>query len=143
MSPVQCVRCRNKHSESERTPQPVKGSAGVTQLVCPRCRCKSYFDLRASEAWCWASGLIEVGDEKSAPSESIVIARGARSSLQAVLAVLARHGRDDSAGQLLVPGVPEAKGQIAAVEALKEWVDWCALNNGKKFRHGVVFGRSL
>ena len=46
---VQCSRCRNKHKESERTevPRPQKRTGGIqiSDKVCPRCRCKTYYRL--------------------------------------------------------------------------------------------------
>lgn len=45
---VQCCRCRNKHLESERKKVPSKRWAdiGASDLVCPRCSCKSYYKLK-------------------------------------------------------------------------------------------------
>ncbi|MNJ62693.1 hypothetical protein D3C77_585440 [compost metagenome] len=44
---VKCCRCRNKHKESERLEVPDKlfKGLGVNTLVCPRCRCTSYYRL--------------------------------------------------------------------------------------------------
>lgn len=124
--------------ESERRDIP-RTTAGISisDSVCPRCGCKSYYDLRPEIAWCWASGLIEFGE--AAPEGSIVIANGARSSLRTVVGALARNGYGNSAGKLLVPGVPEADGQKTAGDALAKWLNWCAQGNGKKGRYGVVF----
>lgn len=102
--------------------------------------------MRLQVAWCWASGLIEIGDQ--APGDStdgggaIVIATGPKSSLKGVLSAVARHGMGASAGKLLVPGVPEAGTQKDAADALSAWLSWCAKNNGKKHRDGVQFGGS-
>lgn len=81
-------------------------------------------------AWCWASGLIEIGDAMPADnpdgSGAIQIARGPRHALVRALDALARHGQGLSDGKLLVPGVPEADGGNAAVDALVKWLAWCA-----------------
>lgn len=130
---VQCTRCRNKHMESERVA--VRTSRIGSELTCPRCGGRSYYDLTPQVAWTWASGLIEWGDE--APEGSIVIAKGPKSSIKAVLEVVARHGHER--GVLLVPGVPEAENQRAGVEALDKWLAWCSKGNGNKHRHGVEF----
>ncbi len=133
---VQCVRCRNRHQESERNP--VRRD-GFNELVCPRCACKSFYDLRPQAAWCWASGLIEFGDETDVPDKSILIAYGQKAFLVGVVSAVARNGKGVSAGKLLVPGVPEAEDQQEAVDALSKWLAWCAKNNGHKGRHGVTF----
>ncbi len=133
---VQCTRCRNYHKESERISVPANG---VNHLVCPRCSCKSFYDLRPQVAWCWASGLIEIGDEDEIPDGGILVARGKKAFITGVLAALCRHGRGESAGKFLVPGVPEATSQDEAVDALSKWILWCAKNNGNKGRHGVEF----
>lgn len=97
-------------------------------------------------AWCWASGLIHVGPELPGNHEAgmegpVVFASGPERALKESIAVLSRHGQGASAGCWLVPGVPEAKGQRAAMTALIKWKDWAAMRNGKPNSHGVVFGR--
>lgn len=134
--PVQCVRCRNRHNESERRAVP---GQGISALVCPRCACRSFYDMRPQVAWCWASGLVETGDESEVPAGSIVIAHGSKANLVAVVGALCRHGKGESAGKLLVPGVPEADDQKAAGDALAKWLAWCAKNNGHKGRYDVTF----
>ncbi|WP_414885516.1 hypothetical protein [Pseudomonas chlororaphis] len=44
---VQCTRCRNKHLYSERARAPSATISGVLDLVCPRCNCRSYYQLDA------------------------------------------------------------------------------------------------
>lgn len=140
--PVQCARCRHKCMESEWHDKPVKatGSIGMFEKVCPKCNCKSYFDMSPQVAWCWATGLIEVGDampeDKADGSAAILIAKGPKSSLTAVLDGVARLSYS---GQLLVPGVPEAANPDAALDALNTWHAWCSKGNGRKHRHGVEF----
>jgi hypothetical protein len=142
--PVQRTRCRNKHMESERIRKPRKDSSFVSELCCPRCGCKGFYDLRPQVAWCWASGLIEVGDvpppESPDGGGAIVIAEGPRSFLSGCLSAVARHGKGKSEGELLVPGVPEADGQKAKADALSQWLTWCAKRNGKD---GVMFHRRM
>lgn len=122
--------------ESERLS--VAKGAGHSESVCPRCKCRSYYDLRPQVAWCFASGQIEFGDEGAVPNGGIVIARGEKSSLKGVVAVLARQSRGLPSA-LIVPGVPEASDQKAASNALAIWLKWCTKGNGQKGRHGVVF----
>lgn len=145
----QCTRCRFKHMESDRVAKPRKDSCAgdvstIQELVCPKCGCKSFYDLRPMVAWCWASGLIEFGEAMPADSAdgsgAIQIATGPKCYLPTVLSVLARQGFGDSDGKLLVPGVPEADSQKAKGDALETWLAWCAKGNGKKGRYGVVFG---
>lgn len=134
---MQCVRCRNKHTRSERVP--LGGNDSLSLLVCPRCSCRSYLDIRPQAAWCWASGLIQTGSESEMPEGAILIAHGPKAYLTGTIGVLARSGRGASEGSYLVPGVPEADDEEAKGEALAKWLKWCAGNNGHKGRHGVVF----
>ncbi|MDD4942573.1 MAG: hypothetical protein PHQ13_03440 [Rhodoferax sp.] len=143
--PVKCTRCRHQCMESHWLNNPVKttGSISMTEKVCPKCGCRSYYDMRPQVAWCWASGLIEIGDKE--PSDSadgggaIKIASGAKSELHGVLSALARKGQGASAGKLLVPGVPEGASQKDAFSALQAWLAWAAKGNGNVYRHSVVF----
>lgn len=146
--PVQCTRCRHQCMESEWPSAPAKiGGCDVSQKVCPKCGCKSYYDMRPQVAWCWASGLIEIGDtppaDKADGSGAIVIADGPKSSLLITLSAKARHGQGASSGKLLVPGVPEAESQQAAADALSAWLGWCGKSNGKKHSNGVTFKRAF
>lgn len=134
---VQCTRCRNKHKEAERQLQVV--GDGRWARVCPRCSCRSFFDIRPQIAWCWASGLIETGNEDALPEGAILIASGAKAYLTGTISALARIGRGVDEGKFLVPGVPELDDQKAKGDALAKWLKWCARNNGHKGRHGVVF----
>jgi len=130
--PVKCSRCRNETMESAWLDKPEGSSDGIRMSVkvCPKCGCKSYYDMRPQVAWCWASGLIEVGDLPPADgadgSGPIVLARGPKSSLVGALKVKARHGLGASAGKLLVPGVPEAENSTTAVDAICKWLKWCS-----------------
>lgn len=132
-----CTRCKHTHNESERVSVPRKSDPTVSELVCPKCRCKSFYDITPSVAWAWASGLIEIGD--TVPDDAIKIAEGVQCRLKSQVGVLARHGQGQSAGRLLVPGVPEASTQEAKGNALAKWLQWCARGNGTKHRNGVVF----
>lgn len=125
------------HNESERISVPYKSDPSMSELVCPKCRCKSFFDMTPSFAWAWASGFIEIGD--TVPDDAIKIAEGVQCRLKNQVGVLARHGQGRSAGRLLVPGVPEADTQEAKGDALAKWLEWCARGNGTKHRNGVVF----
>jgi DNA-directed RNA polymerase subunit RPC12/RpoP len=136
---VKCTRCKFMHSESERKSVFNKKN-DWNDLVCPKCSGKSFYDMRPQLAWCWASGLIEVGDQLpvSGPdgAGAIAIASGPKSELMAILGVVARHGRGASAGSYLVPGVPEAADQTSAGDALEDWLTWCAK---RKIKSGVKF----
>lgn len=145
---VQCCRCRHTHHESDRVsrPRPRRSTSEIQiyDMVCPRCGAKNYYDVTPWAAWCWASGLIELGETPPAPnpdgSGAIVIARGPKSWLVAVIQAVARHGYGASAGKLLMPGVPEAEFEGEnPVMALESFVEWCAKGNGHRHQHGVVF----
>lgn len=137
--PVKCTRCRHACMESDWLKKPWKGHADCFEHVCPRCGCKSYYDCSPQVAWCWATGLIEIGDTLPADGPDgggpIEIARGPKYALKGRLGAVARHGKGGSAGKLLVPGVPEAKPG-AEIDALLDWLDWCG---ERKSRDGVTF----
>lgn len=131
---VQCTRCRNKHHKSDRISKPNR--QGMNIMTCPRCGGRGYYDLSPRIAYCWASGLIEFG--QSVPAGAIKLAHGPASHLKSVVEVMARHGRGESAGQLLVPGIPEAADQQAAGDALEAFIDWAGKGSTAK-KYGVVF----
>lgn len=139
---VKCARCRHEHLEGQRVEKPRKtsGTIQIADTCCPRCGGMSFYDLRPQVAWCWASGLIEFGDELPANSPegggAIEIARGPMAYLRPQITVLARHGQGASAGCLLVPGVPEANSQRAKGDALAEWLKWCG---SRRPRDGVTW----
>ena len=109
------------------------------------CSAETFNKLKPQVAWCWASGLIEVGDEMPARSPSgggaILIASGPKADLRRILDVVARHGQGKSKGLLLVPGVPEAEDQRAKGDALAAWLDWCGHRSGDT--NGVVFQQEV
>lgn len=139
--PVKCTRCRHQCMESDWLDKP-DHAIGGTVKVCPKCGCKSYYDMRPQVAWCWASGLIEMGDKAPQNDDEgcgvIVIAAGPKCELKLALEASARRGRGAGAGQLLVPGVPEAETQKAAGDALDAWLVW-ASNTRMQNRNGVQF----
>ncbi len=84
-------------------------------------------------AYCYASGLIEFG--RKMPSGALPIARGPGAQLRDFIDAKARHGyktrkvrgrvtKIPGTDCLLVPGVPEAPDQLAAVDALLAWREW-------------------
>lgn len=62
---------------------------------------------------CWRSGETEVVSR--APDGAITLMIGPRRRLQALLDTQARHAHDGKT--LLVPGVPEAADDVAALDA--------------------------
>jgi DNA-directed RNA polymerase subunit RPC12/RpoP len=129
--PVKCTRCHDTHPESARSshPRPHHSVPKVSDTVCPVCGGTLFLKLKKQVAWCWSSGLIEVGSEMPADGPNgagaILIAEGPWDYLHMALGTLARHGQGKSRGLLLVPGVPEAEGQQAKGNALAAWLDWC------------------
>lgn len=86
-------------------------------------------------AFCWSSGLIEFGQRT--PAGAIAIAHGPAAVLREFVGGYARHGyktrlvngrptKIPGSDHLLVPGVPEADLQLAAVDALTAWCQWIA-----------------
>ncbi|MHC3433667.1 hypothetical protein [Delftia lacustris] len=136
---VKCTRCRNSHQLWQRPNKPHGVGSCLSTSVCPRCGGKSYYDCTPQVAWCWASGLIEIGNELPGP-DAIEIARGPQYALQGAISAAARHGQGKSSGKLLVPGVPEATDQMAALEALQQWLTW---RSRSRSRDGVVFSKGI
>lgn len=96
-------------------------------------------------AYCFASGHIEFG--RSVPSGALPIARGKAKALRDLIDATARHGyrtklvkgrptKIPGSDHLLVPGVPEAPDQDAALDALSRYVSW--LNSHKSMLKGVA-----
>jgi imidazoleglycerol phosphate synthase glutamine amidotransferase subunit HisH len=94
-------------------------------------------------AYCYASGLIEFG--RAMPDGALPVARGPAKVLRDFIEVRARHGyrteivngrptKIPGTETLLVPGVPEAPDQMAAVDALTAFRKWIGLTAPK----GVV-----
>lgn len=84
-------------------------------------------------AYCYASGRIEFNCR--VPPGAIAIARGPAKALRAFITGKARHGyhthivagrvqKITGSDMLLVPGVPEASDQAAALAALQQWCGW-------------------
>jgi len=71
-------------------------------------------------AYCWASGEIEFG--YTVPEGALNIASGPELVLKREIEVKARHAYHSDV--LLVPGLPEAIGDLDAVMALIAWVEW-------------------
>lgn len=85
-----------------------------------------------SVAWCWASGVIEIGPQAPAPGEQgdecMVIAQGPAEQLESALRLLANPGLGACRKKLLVPGMAEAGTRQKARDALSDWLDWCVSN---------------
>jgi len=96
----------------------------------------------SSKAYAWRSGRIDIASPNAKASDingAIPVASGPLRALRRSLSIVARHGRGDSDGVLLVPGVPEADGEDEKAAALREWINLCAKRNGQLQSHGVVF----
>ena len=143
--PIRCTRCKHKCNYSDLEERSSKKYGGCIELVCPRCGCRSYYDLSPWFAWSWASGLIEMGEQppeqKADGSGCFVFAKGPRAELESAISVLARHGKGESDGRYLVPGVPEASCGTEAIGAFSRWVDWCMTRNERHTKRGVLFSR--
>jgi hypothetical protein len=70
----------------------------------------------------WPSGLIEFRD--SPLPGTVTLCSGPEAVVRSFVGVTARHGKGQAEGLLLVPGLPEAKDQSAAMDALLEHMDW-------------------
>lgn len=138
-TPMKCCRCRNQHTAAERVDVPSKKWADTTESTCPKCGARSFYDMTPQVAWCWASGLIEFGNELP-NADAIEIARGPHYAIRGQVGVHARHGYGDNKGKLLVPGVPEAANQLAGLEALDRWLKQI---NRRKPRDGVIFSKEV
>lgn len=138
---LKCTRCRAATQSNLLVPvlneKLSKRGFKVSDNTCPKCGGASFYDVTPEIAWCWASGLIEWG-EGPLPDGAIQIATGPSCDLKRLLGALARHGQGESAGKLLVPGIPEADGQKAAGDALGAWLKWCAKRRTKGVSWSVM-----
>lgn len=73
-------------------------------------------------AFCYASGQIGFGTQL--PDGVLPIAKGPYEALRDWLDGVARHAYDGET--LLVPGIPEAPDQMAALDALKRFTAWAS-----------------
>lgn len=71
-------------------------------------------------AYAYASGLIEFGSR--VPVGALPIITGPAKHVRQIISATSRHSRDSE--EMLVPGVPEAKDQIAGVDALIRYTNW-------------------
>ncbi len=71
-------------------------------------------------AYCWAGGVIGFG--RKVPAGALEIARGPAKPLRKWIDVMARHAYDGKT--LLVPGIPEAPDERAALKALHQFIKW-------------------
>jgi hypothetical protein len=72
------------------------------------------------KAYCWRTGKIELG--RYTPRGAIEIADVPGRELRRQISATARHAYDGET--LLVPGVPEAKDDLAALEAVRRFRRW-------------------
>lgn len=73
-------------------------------------------------AYCYRSGQIMFG--RSVPKGAIKVAQGPAKALRKMICATARHAYDGKT--LLVPGVPEARTEKLAGDALERFIDWIA-----------------
>lgn len=138
--PVKCTRCKHQCLESDWLDKWNK--KGWTDKVCPKCGCKSYYDMRPAVAWCWRDGEIEYGD--SAPKDNddgsgaIVIAKGPRAELVHALNRFATKRHCGELSNMYVPGVFEADTGNQSVQALDLWLK--SLQKYKFSDKGIEFG---
>ena len=69
--------------------------------------------------YCWRTGVI--GLDRRAPKGALGLVKAPGRALRRAVEVCARHGYRD--GVLLVPGLPEASDDVAAMEAAKSFRD--------------------
>lgn len=77
-------------------------------------------------AYCYRSGLIKVG--RRCPDGALPLAYGSEYQLRKAVFTRARHGYER--GVYLVPGIPEAADEDAAIEAVKQFSGRLAKHNG-------------
>lgn len=85
-------------------------------------------------AFCWASGLIQFGDQ--VPEGAIEIARGDDQVVRENLVTNSRHAYDNVS--LLVPGVPEAANQTEGGDALECFIRLLAKYDSAAFQVAYV-----
>ncbi len=91
-------------------------------------------DMADTIAFCWASGLIQFGDQ--VPEGAIEIARGDDQVVREILVTNSRHAYDNVS--LLVPGVPEAANQTEGGDALECFIRLLAKYDSAAFQVAYV-----
>lgn len=81
-------------------------------------------------AYCWRSGKIEIGER--CPKTALPLFFGTPEDLKETIQGTARLAYDNETW--LVPGVPEASGDDAAMDAVSEYVDWVCDGKAPKVR---------
>lgn len=74
------------------------------------------------KAFAWRSGRIDFGQR--VPKGALLIVSGKAKKVRSLITATARHAYDGKT--LLVPGVPEAENEDAAVDALIAFCNWIA-----------------
>ena len=85
---------------------------------------------RRVHVYCWRSGQIEIGD--SVPEGAMHIASGQEDIVREHIQGTARLAHDNET--YLVPGVPEAESDSAAITAVCRYVQWLGKRNQPGFR---------
>ncbi|MBN9530541.1 MAG: host nuclease inhibitor protein [Alphaproteobacteria bacterium] len=71
-------------------------------------------------AYCWRTGQIGLG--RRAPRGTITIVSGPGRRLRRLVEARARLAYDNTT--MLVPGIPEAESEVAALKALQRFGEW-------------------
>ena len=112
---------------------------GRVEFWCRRCGSPAHSDCTPMLAWCWPTGLIQIGEVMPVDGRgAIAVASGPASALLAALASVAsyRHGTGPGTFDLVVPGVREVSDGYRALDALLSWVAWC---RKRQWHDGVTF----
>ncbi|WP_262032689.1 host nuclease inhibitor protein [Serratia liquefaciens] len=87
------------------------------------------------KAYAWASGLIEFGGK--VPAGALLMLFGQEKEVKETIYAIARHSRTGK--ELLVPGVPEACNQDAAVDALISFGEWATDSYTRLIKGGNTY----
>lgn len=80
-----------------------------------------------SVAYCRRTGKIEIG--RACPAGALPLARGGAVALRRAVEAKSRHAYDGKT--LLVPGIPEAETDIAAMAAARQFSAWLTKGEAK------------
>lgn len=86
-------------------------------------------------AFCYRSGQIEFLSEGDIPEGALPIVAGEKKEVMDLIIATSRHAYDNKT--FLVPGVPEAKSDNQALDALQQYIYWIAQRDeDRKFKFG-------
>lgn len=136
---IKCTRCRYACTQSEWVDVPSKKFANATEGACPRCGCRSFFDMAPQVLWIFRDGLVQMGERMHHEPDSgpLLIAAGPRCELELIMGMMAQRVFERDGW--LVPNVGQAQAVREKLLAVDAWLNKCQARAKAGRIKGVVF----